>query len=97
MQPECEHEYQLEDEGGMYLTGKYVCRLCSYRVSMSHEQFNQHAGYPRHYQTKDHNSETESVEEDSNTTAHDAFPRLPPTCLLISQIDSLIEICCIGI
>jgi hypothetical protein len=47
---QCEHDYQLESVGGVYLTGAYVCRLCSYRVGMSHAQFHHHADYPRHYQ-----------------------------------------------
>ena len=47
---QCEHDFQLETVGGVYLTGAYVCRLCSHRVGMSHEQFHRHAVYPRHYQ-----------------------------------------------
>lgn len=47
---QCEHDYQLETVGGVYLTGAYVCRLCSHRAAMSHAQFHQHADYPRHYQ-----------------------------------------------
>lgn len=50
MDCECEHDYQLETVGGVFLTGAYVCRLCSDRVGMSHEQFHRHADYPRHYQ-----------------------------------------------
>ena len=50
---ECEHDYQLETVGGVYLTGAYVCRLCSYRIGMSHEQFHRHANYPRHYQDQE--------------------------------------------
>jgi hypothetical protein len=46
----CEHDYQLESVGGVYLTGAYVCRLCSYRVGMTHAQFHEHADYPGHYQ-----------------------------------------------
>jgi hypothetical protein len=47
---QCEHDYQLESVGGVYLTGAYVCRLCSHRVGMSDAQFHQHDDYPRHYQ-----------------------------------------------
>ena len=50
MHSNCKHEFQLETVGGVYLTGAYVCTRCSHRVSMSHEQFHQHARYPRHYQ-----------------------------------------------
>jgi hypothetical protein len=50
MDVHCEHDYQLETVGGVYLTGAYVCRLCSSRVGMSDAQFHQHAHYPRHYQ-----------------------------------------------
>jgi hypothetical protein len=46
----CNHDYQLETVGGVYLTGAYVCRLCSYRIGMSREQFHQQAVYPGHYQ-----------------------------------------------
>ena len=47
----CQHDYQLETVGGVYLTGAYVCRLCSFRIGMSHDQFHQHADYPRHFRT----------------------------------------------
>lgn len=97
MQPDCEHDYQLESVGGAYLTGAYVCRLCSFRISMSDEQFRKYAEYPRHYQVKDDNTEIENAEEDRNTTTRDSFPPFPSACLLASQIESLIEICCIGI
>ncbi len=50
----CEHDYQLETVGGVFLTGAYVCRLCSDRIGMSPEQFNRHADYPRHYQEGAH-------------------------------------------
>ncbi len=54
---DCKHDYQLETVGGVFLTGAFVCRLCSGRVGMSQDQFHQHAEYPRHYQ-------------DSTPTAH---------------------------
>jgi hypothetical protein len=47
---DCIHDYQVEMVGGVYLTGSYVCRLCSSRVGMSQDQFHQHADYPRYYQ-----------------------------------------------
>lgn len=46
----CEHDHQLETVGGVFLTGAYVCRRCSFRIGMSHEQFRRHAIYPGHYQ-----------------------------------------------
>ena len=49
-QSDCEHDYQLETVGGVFITGAYVCRLCSSRIGMSHNEFHQHAEYPRHYQ-----------------------------------------------
>lgn len=57
----CEHDYQLETVGGVYLTGAYVCRLCSHRIGMSHEQFNRQATYPGLY--KADVSVAETVEE----------------------------------
>lgn len=92
----CQHEYQLECVGGVYLTGAYVCRLCSFRISMSDEQFHQHAHYPRHYQPKTDQAETETSEEES-PTADDLSRKIPPTCLLLSQIDVLMELCSLGI
>jgi hypothetical protein len=50
----CAHDYQLETVGGVFLTGAYVCRLCSDRIGMSQEQFHRHADYPRHYQEGGH-------------------------------------------
>ena len=50
----CAHDYQLETVGGVFLTGAYVCRLCSDRIGMSQEQFHRHADYPRHYQESGH-------------------------------------------
>ena len=47
---QCEHDYQLESVGGVYLPGAYVCRLCSHRIAMSEAQLHRHAHYPRHYQ-----------------------------------------------
>jgi hypothetical protein len=47
---DCDHDYELETVGGVFLTGAYVCRLCSDRVGMSYEQYHRHASYPRHYQ-----------------------------------------------
>src|SRR5688500_5175301 len=47
---DCKHDYQLETVGGVFLTGAYVCRLCSFRVGMSHDHFHQHGDYPPHYQ-----------------------------------------------
>lgn len=64
---------------------------------MSDEQFRKHAEYPRHYQAKGDNADNESVEQEPSATAHDPLRRLPPACLLVSQIDSLIEICCLVI
>ena len=55
---DCRHDYQLETVGGVYLTGAYVCRLCSVRVGMSDEQFHRHVNYPRHYQVDDGNEGT---------------------------------------
>ena len=62
----CNHDYHLETVGGVYLTGAYVCRLCSYRIGMSHEQFHQQAVYPRHYQADV--SVGETVEERAHQT-----------------------------
>ena len=55
---DCKHDYQLETVGGVYLTGAYVCRLCSYRMGMSREQFHQQAAYPGHYQADESAVET---------------------------------------
>ena len=96
MQSDCVHEYRLESGGGPYLTGAYVCRFCSFRISMSDEQFRKHTDSPD-YQANSTNRETESVEADPRATARDSFPRIPPACLLASQIESLIEICCLVI
>ena len=63
---------------------------------MSDEQFHKHAEYPRHYQSKADHEDAEGVEENSNTTARDASRKLPPACLLISQIETLIELCSLG-
>ena len=65
----CEHDYQLETVGGVYLTGAYVCRLCSYRIGMSHEQFHRQAMYPGHYQAD------VSVAETVEQRAHHARER----------------------
>ena len=68
---QCEHDYQLESVGGVYLTGAYVCRLCSHRVGMSHAQFHQHAEYPRHYQKSRNSVDPEPAPtetESSHTT-----------------------------
>jgi hypothetical protein len=64
---------------------------------MSDEQFHQHAEYPRHYQSKEDDEDVERVEGESKTTARDASRKLPPACLLISQIETLIELCSQGI
>ncbi|MGC3973558.1 MAG: hypothetical protein QM771_04145 [Nitrospira sp.] len=95
MGPECDHEYQLECVGGVYLTGAYVCRLCSFRISMSDEQFTQHAQSSRHYQTTTDTTESEAPERES-TPPERRSRKIPPTCLLLSQIDTLIELCAIG-
>ena len=58
---DCKHDYQLETVGGVFLTGAYVCRLCSFRVGMSHDQFHQHADYPRHYQEGSKTVDTKPV------------------------------------
>jgi hypothetical protein len=55
---DCTHDYQLETVGGVFLTGAYVCRLCSNRARMSHEQFHQHVDYPRQYQDGSNTEET---------------------------------------
>ena len=65
-EPPCEHDYQLETVGGVYLTGAYVCRICSFRIGMSHEQFHRHAMYPGHYQAAARNEET--IEERASQT-----------------------------
>ena len=96
MAPECDHEYQLECVGGVYLTGAYVCRLCSFRISMSDEQFRQHAQSSRHYQAPDDNTEPEGPERE-RTPSSNRSRKIPPTCLLLSQIYSLIQLCAIGI
>ena len=62
---------------------------------MSDEQFQQHAHYPRHYQPKDDET-TEGKEKDSAMT-DTASRKIPPTCLLLSQIDALIELCSLGL
>jgi hypothetical protein len=58
---DCVHDYQLETVGGVFLTGAYVCRLCSHRIGMSHDQFNRQATYPGLYQAEV--SVAETVEE----------------------------------
>ena len=62
---------------------------------MSDEQFQQHAHYPRHYQPKDDET-TEGKEKDSAMT-DTASRKIPPTCLLLSQINALIELCSLGL
>ena len=63
----CEHDYQLETVGGVFLTGAYVCRLCSNRIGMSHEEFHRHADYPRHYQEGGNNVHPEPTRNDQET------------------------------
>ena len=63
----CEHDYQLETVGGVFLTGAYVCRLCSNRVGMSHEEFHRHADYPRHYQEGGNIVHAEPTRNDQET------------------------------
>lgn len=46
----CRHKYELETVGGVYLTGAYVCQLCSERAAMTVEEFSRYASYPGHYQ-----------------------------------------------
>ena len=65
----CAHDYELETVGGVYLTGAYVCRKCSFRIGMSHEQFHQHADYPGHYQAA-----TEELPSRLSLEEHDEFP-----------------------
>ena len=65
----CKHDFQLETVGGVYLTGAYVCKRCSHRVSMSHEQFHRHADYPRHYQVADEASQEEIDLEETTMTS----------------------------
>jgi hypothetical protein len=62
---------------------------------MSDEQFQQHAHYPRNYQAKDGEA-TERKEKDTAMTDN-ASRKIPPTCLLLSQIDALIDLCSLGI
>jgi hypothetical protein len=62
--PECTHDFQLETVGSVYLTGAYVCRLCSFRVGMSQEQFHRHSNYPGHYQSD------AGIEESVEARAH---------------------------
>lgn len=66
---QCEHDYQLESVGGVYLTGAYVCRLCSHRVAMSDAQFHRHADYPRHYQKREMTVEPEPTASE-NASSH---------------------------
>ena len=61
----CKHDYQLETVGGVYLTGAYVCRLCSYRIGMSDEEFHGQATYPNHYQAPHY--EAEEIQGESVT------------------------------
>ena len=51
--PTCAHDFQLETVGGAYLTGAYVCRLCSHRLGMSDSEFSKRNAYPRQYQEAD--------------------------------------------
>jgi hypothetical protein len=66
--PVCAHEFQLETVGGAYLTGAYVCRLCSHRVGISTSEFSKRRAYPRQYQAdvpaepKIRNDESDSSE-----------------------------------
>ena len=64
----CQHDYQLETVGGVYLTGAYVCRLCSCRVGMSHNQFHQHADYPRHYQESGKSGDSDPAPDGRTST-----------------------------
>ena len=65
---DCTHDYEVEMVGGVYLTGAYVCRLCSSRVGMSHDQFHQHADYPRHYQEGSKETATDPIPADRQST-----------------------------
>ena len=65
---DCEHDYQLETVGGVFITGAYVCRLCSFRIGMSHDEFHQHADYPRHYQEDNNTAVSETPPVDGKTT-----------------------------
>ena len=60
----CRHRYELETVGGVYLTGAYVCQLCSERAAMTVEEFSRYASYPGHYQ------------EDNTDLSADAATRL---------------------
>jgi hypothetical protein len=71
----CKHDFQLETVGGVYLTGAYVCKRCSHRVSMSHEQFHRHAEYPRHYQVANEVSQDETDLERTSATSPVEGPR----------------------
>jgi hypothetical protein len=50
MKTPCRHQYDLETVGGVYLTGAYVCRLCSHRTNMTDAEFRRHMTYPYLYQ-----------------------------------------------
>src|SRR5689334_98247 len=70
----CKHDYQLEIVGGVYLTGAYVCRKCSYRIGMSSKEFSEHANYPGHYQG--HGSSEPTLEERASTAKAHYIERL---------------------
>jgi hypothetical protein len=64
--PACPHDFQLETVGGAYLTGAYVCRLCSHRVGMSDSEFRERSTYPRHYQEPDGQGEPKMTKDESS-------------------------------
>jgi hypothetical protein len=61
---DCQHDLHPEIVGGVFLTGAYVCRLCSSRVGMSPDQFHQHADYPRYYQVGSNSGDSEPAPAD---------------------------------
>ncbi len=65
----CPHDYELETVGGVFLTGAYVCRLCSGRAGMSHDQFHQHADYPRQYQESSNGEDSEPAPAERKTSS----------------------------
>jgi len=63
---------------------------------MSDEQFRKHVPSSPHYQANADKTEPERTERNSSPAVHRSR-KIPPTCLLLAQIDTLIELCAIGI
>jgi hypothetical protein len=61
----CRHQYELETVGGVYLTGAYVCQLCSKRTSMTDAEFRRHATYPHMYQGPEDREEGHTTSSDT--------------------------------